>query len=356
MKYRSLFLSNMHRGIRIVGILLAVILLGALVYSLPQPEEFALEISTVPLPELREHSHGLGEAEGDDGHGVYAASEVVVAPEDMWVTRMESYMVNAPQSTIHHFVLKELGVPDPSCPELNGKVIFLVGKDSQRHQPFPEPYALFIPKGTPLSLTAMIHNAEPPKGEGGTYENVSAVMKLHAVRNADTRLKPLAMRFLILSDTAYCSAASEANTFSVPAQTTGYVQIPRTLNGITRGELAFDADAHIVGIGGHTHADQGGTEIAVYLNDRILQLITPRATGQGLWQWQTWGVTRDIPVERGDTLSITATYDNPDVVPTRGAMGIVGVMYWEPSKRAELLAPYVSTGEPIHVPDTYGAF
>jgi hypothetical protein len=332
------------------GVLLAV------PYLFPHDRPLEVTISTKPLAVLPEHSHDLGEAEGDDGHGVYAYSESVVVPEDMWVTTIEAHMKNAPDSTIHHFILKEMGATDPACPNSSGRTLFLFGRDTRSPQHFgAAPYGIFIPKGTPLALVAMIHNPHPPEGVGGTYKDVSAVMTVRGVASGGSRTKPLSIRFLVLSDTSYCNDSPEANTFSIPALRKEYVQQSTTLQGINRGSLTFDGDATLLGFGGHIHAWEGGNALAVYLNNNLLQLITPHQAGAEPWSWKTAPVDRAVPMKKGDTISLTATYENPNVVPTRGAMGIVGLIFWQPSKEAELLAPYKQTTATTTL-DRYGTF
>jgi hypothetical protein len=188
-----------------------------------------------------------------------------------------------------------------------------------------------------------------------TYKDVSAVMTVRGVASGGSRTKPLSIRFLVLSDTSYCNDSPEANTFSIPALRKEYVQQSTTLQGINRGSLTFDGDATLLGFGGHIHAWEGGNALAVYLNNNLLQLITPHQAGAEPWSWKTAPVDRAVPMKKGDTISLTATYENPNVVPTRGAMGIVGLIFWQPSKEAELLAPYKQTTATTTL-DRYGTF
>ena len=244
---------------------------------------------------------------------------------DIWITGFKWEVENAPIETLHHFIFTREDRPAILCP--NGfsdkEELLVVGSDTFVHEfSFPPQYAVFLPKGAPLDMEAVLHNPLPPFGPGGTYENVRVKLTLH-LGEKNKEYKPVRLVRLSVEDPA-CTPRS--STFDVPANARSFVKkIDSPISSYT-----FERPATILLMGAHTHSWDGGEEISVYLNDIWLFDFVPRRKNEDPWSWATPSRLPNLKVQTGDTISLSSTYSNPHDLPLLNeAMGMLMVAFSE---------------------------
>ncbi len=321
-----------RREVQALALIVLLVALGTLYSALARPpsEPTSLTISSPILEVLPPHQHDPGDSVLAPQHGVVTYSQVVAA-HDMWVNEIDVELTNIPSSVIHHIRIYSR-VDDTLCPGNKNTSMYLgLGRDTYSPQKkLPEPYALFIKKGTVIILETALHNPNPPEGTGATYQNVS----VHAVLKEMTAGTAIAiLNFpLILQDASYCAhgskTAPEQDTFVVPAHTFGFVK--RSATAPDRARLTIPKDGTIVAAGAHTHGWDGGTEMTLYQNGEPIFTWTAKKTGDGVLtgRWTMSGIfAPPLHVHAGDEFTTSARYDNTTDEPVPDAMGIINLYY-----------------------------
>ncbi|OGG64453.1 hypothetical protein A3C18_04110 [Candidatus Kaiserbacteria bacterium RIFCSPHIGHO2_02_FULL_54_11b] len=320
-------------------IVLCLLLIGAVVFSLnggasiesaeyeyansnSNPTGLVLYSETIPV--LAPHTHEDLDSIIDQEHGeiIGLRSGTYVTDRDLWVTKIAWEVENAPIATLHHFIFTKQDKSAILCP--NGfsdkEEVLTVGSDTTANElAFPQPYAIFIPRGTPLDLETILHNPVPPFGPGGTYENVR--IKLILTIGERPAYKPLELVRLSLEDPA-CTPSS--STFDVPANSVSFV---KSMNSPI-SSYTFKEKSNLALIGAHTHGWDRGEEVTVYLNGQKLAEFIPKRMNANPWSWATPTKIINRTVQAGDTVTFTATYSNPYDEPLiHEAMGMILLVF-----------------------------
>jgi hypothetical protein len=313
---------------------MVVLAIGALaLWSRPSGP---ISIETRHLATLPPHEHEEEDAVSNPRHHTVLESDIYVAPRDLYVTKVGFEIVNAPNVTLHHASLVDVSRPNQTCTNMtNWRELFVYGSDRMYDNDltFPEGYALKIPKGSPLKLVFMVHNPEPPLGPGGTYSDVYSQITLTESTQSPATLKLLEPRLLHLDDPDITCWHKETDlsdfyTFTVPAHVKDFVfsgkgaHDPAATMTFSRGATLFD-------LSGHLHGWQLGKKLIVRKNGVVMHQFDTRPSSSTPYIYETRHVEEPFHVAAGDTLSVSAIYDNPHSVPTRGAMGIAGFYYHE---------------------------
>ena len=323
-------LSNLGK----LAIVSSVIVVVVFAYMKSGPSSTPFVIETAHIPLLAPHTHGDVDSATDDTHHVTVNSDVTLAPRDMYVSRIEFEMVHAPNAVLHHASFVDLSQPNQTCPNFPGwRELFVYGSDRMYESAlsFPKGYAVFIKKGTPLKLQLMVHNPEPPLGPGGTYRDVYTRIKLIESTESSDALA-LLQPYLLHLDDVPCGFsepdASDVYTFAVPARARRYVFSGHGASNQSSTKV-FEKPATIVHLAGHLHGWQGGKQLIVYKNHEVMHTfnIIPSTTTPFIFE--TRHATTPFHVNAGDSLSISAVYENDHAVPARGVMGIAGFYYVE---------------------------
>ena len=295
----------------------------------------AWTVTTERIPLLTPHLHEYDpryEETADGGgsseaaiftHGVEAFSEITVAPQDLWVTGYRLAIHNAPGITLHHAGITRMDEANPVCPQYRKE---LLGMAPPVEEPimFPEPYGVFVAKGTPLQLYAMFHNPLPPFGPGGTYENVSASVTIEGIPAESVSRAPLEYVRLHIDDEP---CADAIGTFVVPPRAEHFERGADNSRAQDPARYRFAHEGTIVLMGAHIHSWEGGEKVAAFLNGDSVAEFLPYRVGAEPWSW-TLPIQQpeNLAVRADDVLSIAATYGNPAERSVRGAMGMLG--FW----------------------------
>lgn len=319
---------------KILALCIVVLAIGVSFYLYVQPEKKQVTLLTNPIPSLLPHSHSADEVEADSindpGHGMMVNSEMFTFEEDSWITDIEVITKGAPQNVLHHMILYKVGSENPQCPGRAYEEIFTVGADSRPDAHYSAPYGFFVPKGTKVFVSGMLHNPEAPRGEGLTYHDVQIGYRLTIEPNGKTRTKELRFYRLVLEDTPFCRSddlqtLGMTDTFIVPAEQNAYRK--RTSDDVKDpSRLIIPADGYIR-IGAHLHPLDGGREVRVYRNGEVLFVSHPEKYGDKEWEWRTLPSPRAYNVSKGDVLTLETVYENPHVYPIRDAMAHLGVVF-----------------------------
>lgn len=300
----------------------------------PRRDNSTVVIETAHQTELKPHTHADGDAVADIGHHVMLESTIFITPRDLYVSEIGFEIVNAPNVVLHHASLIDLSRPNLTCPNLtNWKELFVYGSDRMYDSSlsFPKGYAVIIPKGSPLKLVLMIHNPEPPLGPGGTYNDVYSRITLRETSEDRAHIIPLEPNMLHLDDVDMtCSNKnpdlSDFYTFTVPPKKVGYV-FSGTGETDRAASIHFALSGTLFDLAGHLHGWQGGKELIVKKNREVLHVFKTELSTTTPYIYETRHITEPIHIDAGDTISISAKYDNPHVVATRGVMGISGFYF-----------------------------
>jgi hypothetical protein len=310
------------------GILVLITLCG-LVLQKTRVESFEME--TAHLAVLEPHEHGPEDSVSDEWHHQIISTPVIPAPRDLYVTGIHYELANAPTSTVHHMSLTDTSRKNLTCPNFpTGAELFSYSADRMYDNDIslPDGYALLIPKGTPLEMYLMLHNPEPPVGPGGTYKDVYTRVRFLET-SADPHSLKLVTPYLLHLDDVPCAYGkadgSEGVIFSVPARRLGYTYSGKGIDDPAAAKR-FETGATLVDLTGHLHAHQGGRELIVHRNEDILHIFRP-ATSTDPYVAPLYRATSTFHVNAGDTVWLSAVYDNPTEFTTRGAMGAVGFYY-----------------------------
>lgn len=308
----------------IVAVFLLIAVLTFFIYKNNQKlnaEEIIIKIDTIP--ELEPHLHTEFDSAGDHGHGILFTSPEYITKKDLWITDIEFELENAPLATLHHAGLVANNEPNQICGKLANypKEIYAITPDmAEKPLSLPDNYGVFIKKGTPLVMGAMMHNPEPPYGPGETYQNVKASIKITA---SYEEKEPIEYYRLFLSDES-CPGWSRDEVFIVPPETSSYVKTGSKNERRKHSSITFRQPGKIIYSMSHLHPWEGGEKLEAHLNNELVMNFTPINTDDNLWSWIIpHQKPEDLNFKTNDTLSIKAVYDNPEKHAIRGAMGML---------------------------------
>lgn len=339
----------------VITVLLVLVLGSGLAMCIPWVTEYdssgqdlrrgnTLTILTKPISQLPPHTHESDKSAVDSvysaGHGVLVGSDTVEVPFDMWVTGISAISGSAPRSVIHHLILYKKGYPNPLCVNRDEEV-YVVGADTKPETHFTAPYGVFLKKGTNIYLSGMVHNPLPPRGEGGTYKDVSVGYRLTYERDLSKRTQPLMFYRLFLSDTPHCinpreTVSKDADIFTVPVSTTQFKKEVEAGNKKDQARYTFTTSGYLLVAGGHLHPEDGGEEVRLYKNGSLLTTFIPVKLPDHPWSWVTLPKSVGIHIMPGDTLSIGATYSNKNPFPIQDSMAQV-VLFMVPEDTASAM-------------------
>lgn len=288
-----------------------------------------LSLASNDIPELHPHKHTAHDTVSDTDHGVLTTASEIVTEKDMWVRGIHTVIENAPHSTLHHMNIMVFPPPETATEgsflssEFARPYGFSVGQDIAETVTLTRPYATFLPKGTRLVMTAMLHNPQPPKGPGGTYYNVRITSELLGLDFPEEKAERVWQIYLTLID----ADSPRLDSFTVPAQTPSFTRYAENENDVGRSKYTFPADGTLIDMSAHVHAWEGGTQVEAYINGENIQTFTPHLTSTDAWDWRTERKTLMRKVKKGDVLSLSATYTNEGTESLRGAMGSIGASF-----------------------------
>ncbi len=306
----------------VVSLVLAILILLFLeTFTFSHPK--TLTVTTRPIPVLKPHRHSPGDSVFDPGHMTVTQSGAYIVPQNVWIKSFDIQIKNGNPRNLHHLVLVRLDQNDNICPNYDWQPIMVASSEnSATHQEFPENYRLFLPKGTPLLLFAMLHNPLPPAGPGGTYANVQLQVKLNVDNSKNPqRFKPVELYRLHLADSPCTNNIGFGETFDVPANTAEYVKKPSPTD--FPAEYTFQKPGTIIAMGGHIHPFDRGKALDVYINNNLVHSFTPKLKNDKPWSWEIDPLFQKKHVGKGDTISIEARYSNPNPFALRGEMGMM---------------------------------
>ena len=298
------------------------------------PPAHTIVMETAHLPSVVPHEHRLGEAVEDAGHHEYMLSPLFVAPEDMWISKLEFKIYNAPETLVHHASLLNWDERHQTCSSLPFKQLFILAQDTMHHpfMEFPEGSGIFVRKGQHLQLSVMIHNPGPPIGPGGIYNDVygqlTLTMLAHSPQQPPKEIHP----YLLHLDDNPCviqeQDQSDAYVFSVPARRSAYA-FSGSSSPFNPGEYTFQSTSTVVYIGAHLHGWQGGKQLIVEKNGSALLTFDTAHALDDSYRYDTPYYPTSLEMKPGDRLKIRALYANPSPIATRGVMGDLGIYFFE---------------------------
>ena len=291
-----------------------------------------LTIETKPIPILYPHEHKIEDSVFNSDHHIRALSETVIIQEDLWITRFEAVLKNAPMAVLHHAGVILPDEKKRTCPNsIRGREIFAVTPDMAASPvEFEEPYGVFLPKGTSILLGVLFHNPLSPFGPGEAYKDVSVSIIMDIQKDSPAiQKKPLEYYRMHIDDIS-CPGVVEEEVFVVPPGAKNFVKKGEERNGLNPSRYTFSRSGEVVYMISHLHPWEGGEKLDVYLNGKQIISFIPVHTSSELWSWIIPHISSvSIRVNPGDVLSITATYSNPNPVPIVGAMGMM-IFYFAP--------------------------
>ena len=290
----------------------------------PTEEVRNFKVTSEIIPELKSHGHYPGDSAYDPDHHLLLNFPTFVITEDSWLLGMDLNVNNAPKEIIHHLLPFSEAFPGIVClNEYSGIPVFGFGHDNT-HQAIdlPDPYAVFVPAGSLFIVDAMIHNPEPPVGQGGLYKNVSVSINLKMKKLEKNDGKKAVRPFVFYLSDQFCRPNNYEYVFDAPPLTESFI---KKTNQTAYGDSSFhqfEQSGEIIYSYGHLHGWDGGKKIEIFKNDGLVDTLETSRFGKEdePWLWKTDRSDKKIRIEEGDVISITATYSNPFPSPVRGAM------------------------------------
>lgn len=293
-----------------------------------------IAIETKPVPVLYPHEHKIEDSVFNSDHHIRALSDTVVIQEDLWVTRFEAILKNAPIAVLHHAGIILPDEKKRTCPNsIRGREIFAVTPDMAASPiEFEEPYGVFLPKGTRILLGALFHNPLLPFGPGEAYKDVSVRIVMDVQKDNPSLFKKPLEYYRMHIDDISCPGVVEEEVFEVPAGAEHFVREGEERNGLNPSRYTFSRSGTIIYMFAHLHPLEGGEKVDVFLNGKQLSSFVPDRTSSELWSWiipHSSSISTRVRPE--DVLSITSTYSNPNPIPVVGAMGML-IFYFAPDE------------------------
>lgn len=257
-----------------------------------------LEFRSATIPFLISHEHRLGDS-------LLSHSETSVtkfrAREDFWIIEADGgELKNAPLGILHHATLV---VGDEKSGNCFNKVVDVRSARIQGlSKKYPSGFGQFIKKDTPLELHLLFHN-----NTGKDYRDVSFSLRFKVVSGNSSLLRPVYIDFITLSDDP-CKLY-----FSVPPEMYNFTA--QSSERIPNSSVTFEQDGDILMLHPHYHVDDGGKALTMFLNGKkVYELIPleyriPNSTIPLLPLIK--GAPSIMSVKKGDTITISTTYDNP---------------------------------------------
>ncbi|MBI4088439.1 hypothetical protein HY418_03640 [Candidatus Kaiserbacteria bacterium] len=324
--------SRIHTKSFIGIILVASVWLAMVAYYNAPAEKKVITLEAESLDVLPPHEHDPSrDSVADSVHHYTSLSQVFVPAEDVWISKIEFEVVNAPDTVLHHALLHEMDAQDAFCPptpsRFGSELLSGFGAD-QMHTPFyafPEGYALRIPAGKAIRLDATLHNPLPPIGPGGTYHDVQVRARLHLVEPGRGNSIPLSSKLLYVQDVP----CGKDFVFTIPPNSTAFNTRSDGALHNPGSSMTFEHSARIVYWFAHLHGSEGGRELIVRKNNQEIARFKMYQDPHDPYRWNTPHDTTDITLGAGDVLSIEAVYDNPSDESVQGAMGMLLIYFAE---------------------------
>ncbi len=299
-----------------------------------QTNDSTITLETSHVAVLEPHRHSANDSATDPTHHVTVLSNIYVVPKDTWISKIAFDILNAPDTTVHHVRLVNLSEPSQNCLPVQYAHMFGLGQDGMHDSTlsFPSGTGMRVKRGSRIQLSLMVHNPLPPIGPGETYADVYGRLILSLQDNrAPADLKEIHPRLLHLGDDP-CDPTDpngmDAYEFAVPAHTINYTKMG-TGTSDDPGTLVFKKPSTIVYVGGHLHGWQGGKKVIVEKNEMPFLEFNTAPSKTYPYRYDTESSNARYEMQTGDTLRIRAIYDNPDETHIRGAMGGLGIYYFE---------------------------
>lgn len=327
--------GNKYRGVFIFTICILTGIFCIVYHETHLADSFeTIVLETAHLPVLLPHEHDAGEAVEDLGHHHYLYSKVFVAPKDLWISDASFDLINAPDTADHHTALLNLDGIHQTCKKLPYEQLFGFPQD-MLHEPkisFPEGTGMKIKKGEHIVFMLMLHNPLPPIGPGETYHDVYGKLTLTFRPDSESGNLKNVKFHLIHLDQIPCevtySDKSLAFMFTVPSHSKDFTySSPNSKDDPSR--FTFATSSVIVYTGGHLHGWEGGKALHVYKNGEDFLDFTTYPSPNYPFRYDSQYRPTFIKIAAGDTLSLSAVYDNPNDVAIRGAMGMLEMYYYE---------------------------
>lgn len=232
------------------------------------------------MPVLYPHQHDEGDSIEDGGHHEIVYSKKYKVHQDLWITGLQVNLVNLPKYVVHHVNLNQQVASTEHLNWLRSETgIITLGSDNlTTPNNAPSGYGVFVPKDSFLVLLAMFHNPLPPYGEGKVIENAAIQMTLDVELGSKDYKNSFDFYYLTLVD------PPSKDSFIVPSGKEGdlFIKEPGDLD-IDSAKVIFSKPGTIITIGSHTHAWDGGRNVNLYLNDKLVYELTPRQFSNRLW-------------------------------------------------------------------------
>lgn len=299
------------------------ILAGALVTAVlamaappVHPDTVAIETASVDVP-VHEHDPARGDTHYD--HMLWAKG-TTKAPRDLWITGFSVSVEGAPSGIVHNLYVAHEGESDAWCPE-NPKILWAAGSVTMLHgKEFASPYGIRVRKDTPLSVIALIHNGTE-YGDGKEYKGVRITvrMTIEPPHNT-TRSIPLTFHTITPGD---CTITRPI--FSLPSGA-------RDITLSSRAHpFTFPSGGHILSAGAHFHgayAVGARSRITLFLNDSLADSFEMDDPFKGEHRNPQLLKERvPLAVQKGDTLFLKASFDNPLPYPVEEGMALVSFYF-----------------------------
>jgi len=320
---------------RLTFLLFAIVLLllGGMfaLYYVGNESDSKLIIYSKTVPTLYPHAHDIGDSLFDPDHHIRVLSDVLMTQQDFWITSFELVLQNAPSQVVHHAGILIPNEANRTCPNAKyGREIYAASTaDVSKPIVFENPYAMFIPKGTPLVLEVLYHNPFEPFGPGEIYENVSASVIMTLQQDDFSSISKTVEYHRIHIEDIPCPGVVDEEVFIVPANTNTFIKESTKDEELDPSFYTFSQSGTITYMGAHFHPWEGQEKLDVFLNNKEIATFLAARVSSELWSWMIPHSQSSFHVNSGDVISFSTTNSNPNPIPIIGAMGTV-VFYFAP--------------------------
>lgn len=309
-------MKNINPKILLIGTAVLVFAISALWYLTKKEFLLAKEgkdivfvLETEPRT-LLGHMHRRGiDAEID--HALFS-SQTLTIPHDFWIEDIQSEVLGAPESMVHHGELMYTDKSDHECPsspdntvQTKEPVWFVSNFNLNKNFTFPKPYDVFIPRGTRLTLVGMFHNPTEQ-----SYPDTTLRLTIRGKKD----IKPDAQHRHVAYYRIVSETCIRGNTFTIPPRTSNFVRKRQ------KEPFVMPESGTAIMLYPHFHYWEGGLSQTISVNGvEVWKFSRPDKDGSHTYVFDSENPV-SFALKKGDILDFATRYRNESDHPNLDAM------------------------------------
>ena len=264
----------------------------------------------------------------DEPESDWVYTESLVLEQDAIISGFAVEIENADFHSLHHVRVGVADRPSTLCTiyyfnnNNSHDEIFTASQYTPDPVLLPSPYGLSVKKGELLSIEFVTQSLAGPHGSYDIEHSILPTLKVTMFNDAARTVEARYLR-LRLDDTP-CADPASHQAFVVPTSTESFKKRADPIGGSAR--YAFPKTGTILVAGGIFSPTKGGQNVTAYVNDSVIDVVEAVA-GESSYEWRIPNINLNQSFSVGDTITISAEYQNPFETPIKDGSGMYGFYY-----------------------------